>query len=91
MRLSFDDEQSFKETVGSLRFNNPPSDPNTLQEMGSSHGGSMLPQDSERLGNDSEDIYFNNPKSDSNTTLRRMGSSSIVSPPDLPQERSEDT
>jgi hypothetical protein len=44
MRLSFDDEESFKEVVGSLRFDNPPSDPNsvalTLQEMGSS---SMMP------------------------------------------------
>ena len=29
MRLSFDDPESFKEAVGSLRFNNPPSDPNT--------------------------------------------------------------
>ena len=29
MRLSFDDPESFKEAAGSLRFNNPPSDPNT--------------------------------------------------------------
>ena len=29
MRLSFDDTESFKEAAGSLRFNNPPSDPNT--------------------------------------------------------------
>ena len=29
MRLSFDDPESFKEAVGSLRLNNPPSDPNT--------------------------------------------------------------
>ena len=49
MNLSFDDEESFKEAVGSLRFNNPPSDPNTLQQM-----GSMVPQDSER----DEDICF---------------------------------
>ena len=28
MRLSFDDEESFKEAAGSLRFHNPPSDPN---------------------------------------------------------------
>ena len=33
MKLSFDDEESFKEAVGSLRFNNPPSDPNTLQPI----------------------------------------------------------
>ena len=35
MRLSFDDEDSFKETVESLRFNNPPIDPNARQQMGS--------------------------------------------------------
>ena len=29
MRLSFDDPESFKEAAGSLRFHNPPSDPNT--------------------------------------------------------------
>ena len=73
MRLSFDDNESFKEAVGSLRFNNPPSDPNTLQQMGSS--GSMPPQDSER----NED----NPLSDLNT-LWRVGSSGMP-----PQERSE--
>ena len=28
MRLSFDDPESFKEAVGSRRFNNPPIDPN---------------------------------------------------------------
>ena len=36
MRLSFDDEESFKEVVGSLRFNNPPSDPNSLGRVRSS-------------------------------------------------------
>jgi hypothetical protein len=30
MRLSFDDEESFKDVLGSLRFDNPPSDPNSL-------------------------------------------------------------
>ena len=34
MRLSFDDEESFKEAVGSLHFNNPPSDPDSLQGVG---------------------------------------------------------
>ena len=29
MKLSFDDPESFKEAAGSLRFSNPPSDPNT--------------------------------------------------------------
>jgi hypothetical protein len=37
MRLSFDDEESFKEVVGSLRFHhdNPPSDPNSLGQVSS--------------------------------------------------------
>ena len=78
MKLSFDDEESFKETVESLCFNNPPSNPNILLEVESS--GTIPPQDSES----NEDVYFNNHTSDPNT-LRRMESSSIVSP----QERSE--
>ena len=80
MRLSFDDNEFFKEAVGSLRFNNPPSDPNALQQTGSN--SSMPPQDSER----NEDIYFNNPASNPNT-LRRMGSSGSMASP----ESSEDT
>ena len=40
MRMSSDDEESFKEAVGSLYFNNPPSDPDSLQGVGSS--SSML-------------------------------------------------
>ena len=43
MRMSFDDEESFKEAVESLRFNS--SDPNTRQQMGSSN--SMPLNDSE--------------------------------------------
>ena len=66
MKLSFDNEESFKEAVESLCFINLPSDPNTLQRM-----GSMPPLDSER----NEDICFNNFPSDSNI-LRRVGSSS---------------
>jgi hypothetical protein len=77
MRLSFDDEESFKEVVGSFRFNNPPSDPNSvalaLREVGSN--SSMVPQER------NEDIYFNNSPSDPNS-LGRVGST--------PQERSED-
>ena len=42
MRLSFDDEESFKESVGSLKFNNPPSDSDSLQGVGSS--SSMPPK-----------------------------------------------
>jgi len=68
MRLSFDidDKESFMETTGSLRFNNPLSDPNTLQQVGSS---SMPPQER------SEDICFKNPSDDPNT-LQRLGRSS---------------
>ena len=80
MKLSFDDEESFKEAAGSLRFNNPPSDPSIHQQMGNS--GNMPSQDSEK----NEDICLNNFTSDPNT-LRRIGSSSSISP----QERSEDT
>ena len=80
MRLSFDDEESFKETAGSLRFNNPPSDSSIHQQMGSSDN--IPPQDSER----NEDIGLNNFTSDPNA-LQRMGSSSSISP----QERSENT
>ena len=35
MKLSFDDEESFKKSVGSLKFNNPPSNPDSLQSSGS--------------------------------------------------------
>ena len=63
MRLSFDDEESFKEAVGSFHFNKPPSDPDSL--------GSM-PQER------NEDFCFNNPPSDPNVILevRRVASSS---------------
>ena len=44
MKLSFDDEESFKEAVGSLNFNNPPSDLDSLQGVGSS-GSSVPPQE----------------------------------------------
>ena len=43
MRLSFDDPESFKEAAGSLRFNNPPSDPNT-----SNTAPQLVPQGEER-------------------------------------------
>ena len=77
MRLSFDDEESFKEAVttglGSLRFNNPPSDPDSLQGVESS----MLPPQETRRN---EDNCFDNPSSDPNIILevRRVpvGSSS---------------
>ena len=56
MRLSSDDEESFKEAVGSLHFNNPPSDPDSLQGE-----GSMPPEER------NEDI--DNPQSDPNIIL----------------------
>ena len=59
MRLSFDDDKSFKEAVGSLNFNHPQSDSDSLEGMGSS-SNSMPPQ---------EDIYFDNPPSDSNSII----------------------
>jgi hypothetical protein len=74
MKLSFDDEGSFKDVVGSLHFNNlnPPSDPNSvalaLQEVDSS--SSMTPQER------------NDFPSDPNS-LGRVGSTP-------PEERSED-
>ena len=68
------------EDAGSIRFNNTPSDSDTLQQIGSS--GSMPPQDIER----NEDICINDPPIDPNT-LRQVGSSSSSM---LPQERSED-
>ena len=69
MRLSFDDEESFKEAVESLRFNNPASDPNEQQQMGSSNS---VPLD------DSEWSEENTIPSDL-ITLRRVGSNSSLS------------
>ena len=68
MKLSFDDKESFKEAVESLRFNS--SDPNTRQQMGSSN--SMPLQDSERNGD-------NIIPSDQISVRRRVGSSSSLS------------
>ena len=88
MRLSIDNEESFKEAVGSLNFNHPQieSDSDSLEGMGSS--SSMPPQ---------EDKYFDNPPSDSNSIIlevRRVpvgstGSGSTGST--SPQERSKDS
>ena len=71
MRLSFDDQESFKEAVGSFRFNNPSSDPNASLRMGSSSSSSMPLDDSER---DEGNITASDP-----ITLRRLGSSSSLS------------
>ena len=88
MRLSFNDEESVKEAVGSLNFNNPPSDPDSLQGVGSS---SIIPPQGR---SEDSDICFDNPPSDPNIILevRRVpvgSSSSAGSTP--PQERCEDT
>ena len=76
MRSSSDENDSFMEAAGSDHFNNPPSDPDIPQQMGSG-SSSMPPQDSER----NEDICFDNPPSNP-----RISSSSIRS-----QERTEVT
>jgi hypothetical protein len=77
MRLSFDDEDSFKEVVGSLRFDNPPSDPNSVVMALQEVDGSGVP-----LQERNEDIHFNNSPSDPNS-LAGVDSTA-------PQERSDD-
>ena len=69
MRLSFDDEGSFKEAVESLRYNS--SNPNTSQQMGSSN--SMPLKDTER-NEDRDNIAPSDP-----IPLRQVGSSSSLS------------
>ena len=74
MKLSFDDQESLKEAVESLCFNNPPSDPDALP---SQRMGSMLIQDAER---NEDNCFLNNnpsPSSDPNL-LRRVGNSSSI-------------
>ena len=66
MRLSFDDEGSFKEAVESLRFNS--SDPNTCQQTGSN---SLPLEESER---NEDNIAPSDP-----IPLRRVGRSSSLS------------
>ena len=84
MRLSFDDEESFKEAVGSLQFNNPPSDPDSLQGVGSS---SSMPPDERNF----EDIGFNNPPSDPNDVILEVRRMSVGGSNGTSQEWSEDT
>ena len=67
MRMSFDDEESFKEVVESLHFN---SNPNSHQQMGSSN--SMPLEDSKR--NHEDYIIPSDP-----IKIRRVGSSSSLS------------
>ena len=70
MGLSFDDEESFRESVGSHDFYNSPSTP----AQGSS--GSILLQEM----NDDHDICLNNSPSDDPNPLRRVGSSNNIPP-----------
>ena len=68
MGLSFDDEDSFKEGVGSLKFYNPPSHPDT-PALGSS--GSVPLQE---MDNDHDICFDNSPSaSDDPNLLRRLG------------------
>ena len=67
MRLSFDNEESFKEVVESLRFNNHS---DIRQQFGSSN--SMPLEDSET---NEDNITLSDPI----TALRRVGSSSSLS------------
>ena len=48
MKLSFDDEESFKEAVESLHLNNPSSNPNADQQLEIGSSTSMPLEDSER-------------------------------------------
>ena len=67
MELSFDDQETFKGAIESLRFNN--SDPNTRQQMGSSN--SMQLEDSDSEWNKDNNI----PGSPTTLQIRRVGSS----------------
>ena len=64
MRMSFDDEESFKEAVESLRFNNE------RQQIGSSNSMALEGSESER---NKGDIIPIDP-----ITLRRVGSTSSL-------------
>ena len=69
MKLSFDDNESFKDAVESLRFNNPASDSDARQQMESI--SSMPLEGSER---NEDDTIPSAPI----TTLRRVGSRSSL-------------
>ena len=90
MRSSVDDNDSFKDAIGSLCFFNPPSDPspNTLERVPVESNSSMQPQESpeENQTRRNEDICFDNPPSNLNTHRQMESSSSMP-----PQERSEIT
>ena len=76
MKLSFHDEESLKESVGSLNFNKTPSDPDSLQGVGSNNSSSMPLEEPEK--NEDPNIILE-------VWREPVGSSSSPS-----QERSED-
>jgi hypothetical protein len=78
MKLSFDDEDSFKEVIGSLRFDNPPSDPNSVVMALQEVDGSGVP-----LQERNEDICFNNDSPSDPNSLAGVDSTA-------PQKRSEE-
>jgi hypothetical protein len=75
MKLSFVDEESFKEAAGSLHFNNPPSDPDILTLRGVEN--SITPW--ERNG----DICFDNSP---NSLGRAVGSISMRPPQEMDED-----
>ena len=84
--LSFNDEESFEEAAGSLKFYNPPSDSSSssLQGMGSS-SSSMLPQE---RNEDISSCFPSDPNIILQVPLENSGSGST---PPQELERSEDT
>ena len=74
MKLSFEDEESFKEAIESLRFNNPSSDPNARQQIGSSNSMSLEDSQPDSEGNEDNIIPSDDP-----ITLRRVGSTNTLS------------
>ena len=80
MKLSFEDEDSFKEAVGSLNFNKPPSDPNSLAL--SEVGNSSIPAQEMNEG-----IPFNNSPNHLDSLGGAGGSGSADMPP---QERNDE-
>ena len=68
MKLSFDDNESFKEAVESLRFNNPSGDPNASLQIESSI---TMPLDFDERNED-------NISPSELITVQRVGSSSSI-------------
>jgi hypothetical protein len=83
MKLSFDDEESFKEGAGNLRFNNHRNATGSVTEFGSLGEVGSMP-----FHERNEDIYLNSSPSDPNSLGHGPVDNSTSTPP---QERSEDT